>query len=176
MSLWDSSILAQTMVLTSNVCFWLGTVLVATWLQQFLIILQWSLRSTVGGIFLKLRYAVKLPWTTESFQIFNKISGYWLLCCCSVSYENYVLQLLVHVCTVCFKTEYLITYVWKEFTNREISETWNSHVPGVGTHRKNWLEICGPLHKIFFLFMMWPLNQYPISDLPCNSFPSSDQY
>ena len=119
MSPWDSSIPAQTMVLTSNVCFWLGTVLAATWLHRFLIILPWSLRSTVGGIFLKLRYAVKLLWTTESFQIFNKISCYWLLCCYSVSYENYLLQFLVHVCTVCFKTEYLKSYVWKEYE-------WNS--------------------------------------------------
>ena len=76
MSQKESSILAQTMVLTSNVWYWLATVLAASWLQQFLIILQRSLRSTVDGIFLELRYAVELH--TESCVIQNRNSSHWL--------------------------------------------------------------------------------------------------
>ena len=32
-----------------------------------------------------------------------------------------------------------------------------------------------PNQKFDTLFMTWPLNQYPVSDLPYNYFPSSDQ-
>ena len=33
-----------------------------------------------------------------------------------------------------------------------------------------------PDQKFDTLFMTWPLNQYPVSDLLYNYFPSSDQY
>ena len=78
MSQWESSILAQTMVLTSNVWYWLATVLAETWLQQFLIILQWSLRSTVDGIFLELRYVV-VKLRTENCLMQNINSCYLAL-------------------------------------------------------------------------------------------------
>ena len=66
------------MVLTSNVWYWLATVLAETWLQQFLITLQWSLRSTVDGIFLELRYVV-VKLRTENCLMQNINSCYLAL-------------------------------------------------------------------------------------------------
>ena len=36
---------------------------------------------------------------------------------------------------------------------------------GGGTHKKNWIGVCGPLPKTLTLFMTWPKILYPIYDL-----------